>query len=151
MGPFSTRKWTRFGRGFPTLTYSYDGAGNLQSITDSKGGSTNFTYDDNRVVKKTYSDSLTQMAVTFTYDGNGNVLTETRYSDTAGTQLQGGNPRPKRAHPAAKTLVQNGPTPNPPCKLVHHRFTVCQLQGGEGWSSRWTSTRAFAMPMSRNN
>ncbi|OAI40494.1 hypothetical protein AYO40_00745 [Planctomycetaceae bacterium SCGC AG-212-D15] len=72
-----------------TLTYGYDLASNVTSSADSQGGLTNIVYDGNQVVSKTYQDANNQLRVDFTYDLAGNVLTETRYSDLAGTQLQG--------------------------------------------------------------
>ena len=72
-----------------TLTYSYDDNGNVISIADSQGGLTTMTYDGGRVMTKTYQDANTQLRVNYTYDDNGNVLTESQYSDLAGTNLVG--------------------------------------------------------------
>jgi RHS repeat-associated protein len=73
-----------------TLTYSYDDAGNVSSVQDSQGGLTTYTYNAaNQVISKTFQDGTTQLRVDFTYDQAGNVLTETRYTDVAGTQLAG--------------------------------------------------------------
>ena len=72
-----------------TLTYGYDAAGNVTSIADSQGGLTSISYDGDQIASKTYQDGTTQLRVDFTYDDMGNVLTETRYSDLAGTVLQG--------------------------------------------------------------
>jgi RHS repeat-associated protein len=73
-----------------TLTYSYDGDGNVTSVQDSQGGLTTYQYNAaNQVTSKTFQNGTTQLRVDFTYDQAGNVLTETRYSDVAGTQLAG--------------------------------------------------------------
>src|SRR5262249_13971314 len=72
-----------------TLTYNYDDNGNVTSIQDSQGGLTTIVYDGNQIVTKTYQDANGQVRIDFTYDQDGNVVTETRYSDLAGTQLQG--------------------------------------------------------------
>jgi RHS repeat-associated protein len=72
-----------------TLSYTYDLDGNVTSIQDSQGGLTTLVYDGNEIVSKTYQDANTQLRVDFTYDLAGNLLTETHYSDLAGTQFQG--------------------------------------------------------------
>jgi len=56
-----------------TTLYSYDGNGNLLSVTDPNTGKTQFTYDArNRKVVRT--DALNQ-SESWAYDGMGNVLT----------------------------------------------------------------------------
>jgi len=73
-----------------TLTYAYDEDGNITSIADSQGGLTSFSYTaDGQVSFKTYQDGTTQLRVDYTYDEDGNVLSETRYSDIAGTNEVG--------------------------------------------------------------
>ncbi len=72
-----------------TLTYGYDDLGNVTSIQDSQGGLTTMTFDGDQLASTSYQDGSTQLLVKFTYDQDGNVATETRYSDVAGTQLQG--------------------------------------------------------------
>ena len=59
----------------------------MVSITDSQGGVTTMAYNAaGQVTSKTYQDSYTQFRVDYTYDLAGNLLTETRYSDLAGTE-----------------------------------------------------------------
>jgi RHS repeat-associated protein len=71
-----------------TLTYGYDQDGDVTSIADSQGGLTTMTYNAlGQVVTKTYQDATTQLRADYTYDQDGNVLTEARYSNLAGTQL----------------------------------------------------------------
>ena len=72
-----------------TLTYRYDLAGNVTSEADSLGGLTTEIYDGNQMASMTYQDAATQLRSDFTYDGDGNVLTITRYSDAAGIQVDG--------------------------------------------------------------
>ncbi len=69
-----------------TLTYSYDTAGDVTAIADSSGATTSMTYNAaNEVTSKTYSDGTNTLRVDYTWDQAGDVLTETRYSDLAGT------------------------------------------------------------------
>ncbi len=73
-----------------TLTYTYDGDGNVTSINDSQGGVTMMAYNtDGEVTSKTYQDSATQLRIDFGYDDAGNLTSETRYNDVAGTELAG--------------------------------------------------------------
>lgn len=63
-----------------TLTYGYDGNGNTISVSDSRGGVTTSTYDgDNRLISRDFRQGWTDVAIRFTYDGNGNLLSENRY------------------------------------------------------------------------
>jgi YD repeat-containing protein len=73
-----------------TITYGYDGNGNVLSEQDSAGGMTTYTYDaDNRQTSEQFNDGSTQLRVDSTYDGDGNILTQTRYANLAGTELVG--------------------------------------------------------------
>ena len=67
-----------------TLTYGYDAAGNVVSEADSLGGTTTMTYDGNQMVSQTYQDATTHLASYFSYDGDGNILTITRYTYVSG-------------------------------------------------------------------
>jgi YD repeat-containing protein len=81
--------------------YSYDGVGNLESQTDSNGAITTLQYDElNRLTNKTYSDGTPSVTyvydegvngkghrtsmvdaagtVTWSYDGRGRLLSESR-------------------------------------------------------------------------
>ncbi len=49
-----------------------------------------FVYDGNQVVSKTFQDSSSQLRVDFTYDPAGNVVSQRRYADVAGTDWRGG-------------------------------------------------------------
>ena len=70
-----------------TLTYSYDTAGDVTAIADLSGATTSMTYNAaNEVTSKTYSDGTNTLRVDYTWDHcAGDVLTETGYSDLAGT------------------------------------------------------------------
>ncbi len=67
-----------------TLTYGYDQAGNVTSEADSLGGLTTMTYDGNQMSSLTYQDATTHLASYFAYDGDGNVLSISRYSYVSG-------------------------------------------------------------------
>jgi YD repeat-containing protein len=62
---------------------TYDAAGNVLSITDSKGKTTTYSYDTrNQLLSETPDPSLSDSAVTFTYTPTGQVATMT---DSGGT------------------------------------------------------------------
>ncbi|RKS70882.1 RHS repeat-associated protein [Actinomadura pelletieri DSM 43383] len=62
-------------------SFTYDGYGRLDTVTDGNGKKTGYTYDDNdRVLTIAYSDGTP--SVTYTYDRAGNVRTRT---DATGT------------------------------------------------------------------
>ncbi|MGA1841276.1 MAG: PKD domain-containing protein [bacterium] len=56
------------------ITYSYDPVGNRLSKGDTVAGSTNYTYDENDRL-------LTENAITYTYDNNGNTISKTEGTD----------------------------------------------------------------------
>src|SRR5262249_29146667 len=57
---------------------------------DSLGGLTTSSFDaDNRLVSRQFKDGHTQLRLDLTYDGVGNLLTQTRFSDLAGTDPVG--------------------------------------------------------------
>ncbi len=69
-----------------SLSDGYDADGNVNSIIDSQGGTTSLTYGGNgEVLTETYQDSSNQFLVNYTYDQEGNLATETRYSDLSGS------------------------------------------------------------------
>ena len=70
-----------------TLTYGYDSAGNVVSEADSLGGVTTTTYDGNQMMTKSYVDSTTHLVSDFTYDGDGNLLTVSRYAVVSDTPV----------------------------------------------------------------
>ncbi len=72
-----------------TLTYGYDVDSNITSVTDSQGATEGWTYDGDEVSTQTYQDGTYQLSIRFSYDENGNLTSEKRYSDLAGTQLVG--------------------------------------------------------------
>jgi RHS repeat-associated protein len=69
------------------LDYTYDGAGNRTSLTDSLGGVTSYTYDSRNELSS-LSQSGTGVAsklIDYAYDQAGNMTAMTRYSDLTGT------------------------------------------------------------------
>lgn len=70
-----------------TVQFGYDGAGNVTSVTDAKGGVSNFIFDGNGN-NLTATDAIGQV-VTRTFDTNNNKLTETRTASdgNGGSQL----------------------------------------------------------------
>ena len=74
-----------------TLTYTYDADGNRIETQDSLGGVTTYLYDaDNELVSEQFGGAgQTPLRIDLTYDADGEILTETRYSNLAGTQVVG--------------------------------------------------------------
>jgi RHS repeat-associated protein len=73
-----------------TLTYGYDDNGNVTSVQDSLGGLTTSVYDGNQLMSRQFSGpDGEQLREDFTYDHAGNVQTQKRYADLAGTDLVG--------------------------------------------------------------
>ena len=72
-----------------TLTYTYDADGNRIETQDSLGGVTTYVYDaDNELISEQFGGAgQTPLRIDMTYDADGELLTETRYSDLAGTQV----------------------------------------------------------------
>ncbi len=87
----SNQKLTQTDPNGVTLTYGYDANGNVTSVADSLGGLTTSSFDsNNNLLSRVFTAPGQQtLRVDFTYDPSGNVLTETRYSDAAGTQKIG--------------------------------------------------------------
>jgi RHS repeat-associated protein len=74
-----------------TLTYGYDKDGNVTLVTDSLGGQVTSIYDpDNRLKTREFGGTgQTPLRLDITYTPRGQVATETRYKDLAGTQKVG--------------------------------------------------------------
>jgi RHS repeat-associated protein len=73
-----------------SLTFTYDGAGNRTQVQDSKGGVATSTYDNaNNLTSRQFSDGTTPLRADFTYDGNNQLSSITRYSNLAGTTTIG--------------------------------------------------------------
>ena len=72
-----------------TLNYTYDADGNRTEVQDSLGGVTTYVYDaDNELTSEQFGGTgQTPLRIDMTYDADGEILTETRYSDLAGTQV----------------------------------------------------------------
>jgi RHS repeat-associated protein len=72
-----------------TLTYTYDADGNRTELQDSLGGVTTCLYDpDNELTSEQFGGTgQTPLRIDMTYDADREILTETRYSDLAGTQV----------------------------------------------------------------
>ena len=71
-----------------TLTYTYDADGNRILTQDSLGGVTTYIYDAaNELTSEQFGGTgQTPLRIDMTYDARGELLSETRYSDLAGTQ-----------------------------------------------------------------
>ncbi|MFF8830863.1 RHS repeat-associated core domain-containing protein [Streptomyces sp. NPDC015131] len=61
------------------VTYTYDGLGRVETVTDGRGIKSVYDYDTRDRVKKV---SSTSMAVAYTYDGDGNLTSRTDASGT---------------------------------------------------------------------
>jgi RHS repeat-associated protein len=74
-----------------TLTLGYDANGNTTNVHDSLGGTLSSVYDlDNRLTSRRFSDTSShQLRIDLTYMAISLVATETRYSDTGGTNKVG--------------------------------------------------------------
>ena len=72
-----------------TLTYDYDADGNRTAMDDSEGGLVSFTYDArDELTNETLSGSgISAEAVKNAYDNAGNMTGQTRYSNTAETNV----------------------------------------------------------------
>ena len=72
-----------------TLTYTYDADGNRTQTQDSLGGVTTYLYDaDNELVSEQFGGTgQVPLRIDMTYDADGEMLTETRYSNLAGTDV----------------------------------------------------------------
>jgi RHS repeat-associated protein len=72
-----------------TLNYTYDVDGNRTEVQDSLGGVTTYLYDaDNEQTSEQFGGAgQTPLRIDLTYDADGELLTETHYSDLAGTQV----------------------------------------------------------------
>ncbi|WP_344358281.1 RHS repeat-associated core domain-containing protein [Streptomyces gobitricini] len=63
------------------LTYTHDGLGRVETVTDGRGIKSVYTYDTRDRVKQVSSTSMT---VTYTYDADGNLTSRT---DASGTTI----------------------------------------------------------------
>ena len=74
-----------------TLTYAYDGNGNRVSVADSLGGVQTSVYDagNNLTTREFGGVGQTPLRLDLTYTARNQVLTQSRYSDLAGTTLVG--------------------------------------------------------------
>ena len=72
-----------------TLTYEYDPDGNRTSMDDSLGGLVSYTYNArDELTNETLSGTdISAIAVANTYDNAGNMTGQTRYSNTAETDV----------------------------------------------------------------
>src|ERR1700678_2662501 len=72
-----------------TLTYEYDADGDRTAMDDSLGGLVSYTYNArDELTNETLSGSgISAMAVANTYDNAGNMTDQTRYSNTAETDV----------------------------------------------------------------
>ena len=73
-----------------SLTYAYDAAGNRTLTQDSQGGATTSVFDAaNEVTSLQFGGTAAPLRIDLTYTARGQVATETRYSDLAGTTKVG--------------------------------------------------------------
>jgi RHS repeat-associated protein len=74
-----------------TLTMSYDATGNRTLIQDSKNGVTTVSFDalNRQTSEQTAGTGVTAMRFDYAYTARGQVASETRYSDLAGTTVVG--------------------------------------------------------------
>ena len=79
-----------------TLTFGYDANGNVTSVADSAGGTVTSIYNaDNELTSRRFattangSPASVQLRMDLAYTPAGQIATETRYADTAGTDLLG--------------------------------------------------------------
>jgi YD repeat-containing protein len=71
-----------------SLDFTYDLAGNRVLVVDSFGGSVASTYDGNELVSRVFSQpGQPTLRIDFLYDLVGQVVSEARYSDAAGTTV----------------------------------------------------------------
>jgi RHS repeat-associated protein len=74
-----------------SLSYAYDGDGNQTQVVDSFGGTQTSVYDlQDRLVTREYTGESQELRVDFTYGANGQVNTETRYTDLSGPAYMAG-------------------------------------------------------------
>src|SRR5262249_48382787 len=68
----------------------YDADGNRTLVQDSLGGQVQSVYDGNRLVRRTFSGTgQPELRIDLTYDAAGNLVSQTRYADLAGTAKVG--------------------------------------------------------------
>jgi RHS repeat-associated protein len=126
-----------------TLTYAYDGVGNIQTVTRSHGGTTPYIWDGNRYVEvtdlnagpTTYTydtlDRLTSVRYPnsdtqgYTYDAVGNRLssTNTSASTNTGTAVTYGYDAADRLTSAFSSASPGGMETNPPLLFGLNTFT----------------------------
>jgi YD repeat-containing protein len=72
-----------------TLTYDYDADGNRTAMDDSLGGLVSYTYNArDELTNETLSGTdISAIAMANTYDNTGNMTGQTRYSNTAETDV----------------------------------------------------------------
>ncbi len=154
-----------------TTTYGYDALGNLTGVTQD-GQSRSFTYDSlARLLTATNPETGT---ITYTYDGNGNVLTreEQRKVPTAADHTEanyctntplGCQPRKTTfAYDALNRLTSKtyndgfAANPTPPVRLCYdgRDLLVRKLQRFDGWRETHADRRRqqrvdYAIPASR--
>jgi RHS repeat-associated protein len=72
------------------LTFGYDGAGHRNLVKDSFGGEEDSLYDARgNLIRRILTQGTNVLRIDQTFDQNGRVLTQTRYSDAVGTTLVG--------------------------------------------------------------
>ena len=79
-----------------TLTFGYDANGNVTSVADSAGGTVTSIFNaDNQLTSRRFATTANgtpasvQLRMDLAYTPAGQIATETRYADTAGTDLLG--------------------------------------------------------------
>ena len=105
--------------------FTYDGNGNEKTRLDGRGGGANYNYDAlNRLVKRSYSSGLednfsydaagrrinasnSHSAVTFTFDSDNRVLSETSQGKTTGYNYDILSGRRTITYPGGKIITEN--------------------------------------------
>jgi len=118
----------------PTQTFVYDNRGNLIKATDADGAVT-YTYYDLQNRKIAQVDALNHLT-TWTYDGNGNVLSQTRYTNAvSGTPPVGGTAPTVTASGSDRTVTYGYDGDNRQTST-----SVQNVERGSWTGTSWTST-----------
>lgn len=117
-----------------TVSYGYDAAGNLTSVTDSRGGVSSFGYDARHLLTATTDQR--GKTTTNTYDAGGRVLTQT---DPAGRVLRFAFSLPSA--PGTATTTVTDPKGNVTVQNYSNGMLASETKGyGTTKAATWTYT-----------